>query len=184
MMALVPGVISLLDPPATARVEALCQEMTERFGVGRGFPGGIPHLTFHISNRDIEPGAIAVVERVASEFPPFTLFSSGLGTFAGPDGPIVHIAVARAPRAASLAETLDRELAAAGYPGTDRYYTPERWVPHITIAQQNLDGVDLGKLLAWLAAQPLAFELPLTSLSVAKETPTGADILATFPLGG
>ena len=158
--------------------------MTRRFGVGRGFPGGIPHVTFHISARAIEPGAIALVERVAGATAPFRLYSSGLGTFAGGDGPILYIGVARAPAAAALAETLDRELAAAGYPGTDPYYTPDRWVPHVTIAQQNLRGVDLGALLAWLTAQPLSFELPISTLSVARETPLGVEILATFPLGG
>lgn len=184
MMALVPGVISLLDPAATARVENLCEGMSERFGAGRGFPGGIPHITFHLSARDIEPGAIAVVERVASATAPFTLYSSGLGTFAGPGGPILYIGVARAPAATLLADTLAQELARAGYPGTDPYYAPDRWMPHVTIAQQNLQGVDLGALLAWLVVQPLSFELPLTTLSVAKETPTGAEILATFPLAG
>lgn len=180
----VPGVISLLDPSATKRVETLIDEMTRLFGVGRGFPGGIPHVTFHLSERDVEPGAISVVERVAGQTAPFMLYSSGLGAFAGPGGPILHIAVARAPAAAHLAELLERELAAAGYPGTDAYYTPARWMPHITIAQQNLEGVDLGALLEWLVRQPLAFELAIRQLSVAKETATGADILATFPLSG
>ncbi len=157
--------------------------MATRFGVGRGFPGGLPHVTFHISERDTDPAAAAVVERVAARTAPFTVHTVGLGVFAGP-GPILYIGVARSPAAAALAETLDRELAAAGSPGTDPHYTPERWMPHVTIAQQNLEGVDLGALLAWLVAQPLTMELPIGELSIARETATGAEILATFPLGG
>lgn len=179
-----PGVIALLEHPAMERVEALLDEMSSRFGVTRGFPGGVPHVTFHISEHDTEPGAAPVVERVAGTTPPFRLFSAGLGAFAGPNGPILHISVARAPAAAALAERLERELAAAGFPGTDPYYTPRRWIPHITIAQQNLAAADLPALLAWLVEQPLAMEFAVDRLSIARETPTGVEILAAFPLGG
>ncbi len=178
-----PGVIALLDPATTARVESLWNEMEQRFAVPRGFPGGVPHVTFHIGDFDIEPGAAAVVERVAATTAPFTLSSSGLGVFGGP-APVVFVIVARSPAAAALAERLDGELQAAGYPPTAAYYSAGRWVPHITLAQQNLDGADLGALLAWLARRPLAWELPITSISIAKETPTGAEILATYPLAG
>jgi 2'-5' RNA ligase len=173
----------LLDTAARERVEALLDEMSERFGVGRGFPGGVPHVTFHLSERDTEPGAAAVVESVAKSTLPFRLYSAGLGAFAGPSGPILHLSVARAPAAATLAERLGQELSAAGFPGTDPYYTPERWIPHITIAQQNLDGADLPGLLAWLVEQRLAMEIAISELSIARESPTGVEILASFPLG-
>jgi 2'-5' RNA ligase len=158
--------------------------MSERFGVRRGFPGGVPHVTFHLSERDVESGAAAVVERLAKSTAPFRLYSAGLGVFAGPNGPILHLSVARSPAAARLAEQLELELSAAGFPGTDAYYTPERWIPHITIAQQNLSGADLPGLLAWLVEQPLAIEIVVSELSIARETPTGVEILASFPLGG
>ncbi len=174
-----PGVIALLDPATTARVEALWSEMERHFGIPRGFPGAIPHITFHLGEFDLEPAAAAVVERVAAGTRPFTLHSSAAGVFGGPS-PVVFVGVARAPAAAQLAERLDRELQAAGYPPTAAYYSPERWIPHITLAQQNLDRADLGALLAWLARQPLTWELPIASLSIARETPTSAEILATF----
>lgn len=178
----VPGVIALLDPDATRRVEALWSEMHGRFGVRPGFPGAVPHVTFHISSHDVEPRAATAVEGVARTTPPFTLNCSGLGVFTGAE-PILFLVVARSSAAASLAERLEQALRAAGCGPTDPYYTPDRWIPHITIAQQNLAGADLPGLLAWLSGQPLAMELPITAISIARETPTGADILATFPLG-
>ncbi|GMV86923.1 MAG: hypothetical protein AMXMBFR80_27760 [Dehalococcoidia bacterium] len=177
-----PGVIALLDSASSARIEGLWDEMERRFGIRRGFPGGIPHVTFHLGDFDVEPGTATIVERVAAATRPFRLHSSGLGVFGGP-APVVFVTVARSPAAATLAERLDHEIQAAGYPPTAPYYGPERWVPHITLAQQNLDGADLGALLAWLASQPLAWDLPISSLSIARETPTSAEILATFPLG-
>jgi len=176
----VPGVIALLPEPFSGRVEALWEHMAREFGVPRGYPGAIPHLSFHIGAHDVDSGADAVVERVARETEPFTVYSAGLGVF---PGPVVHLTVARSPAAAALAVRLERDLAAAGFPSTDPYFTPERWMPHITLAHRNLEGVELGALLAWLVVQDVTWQIPLDSLSVARETETGAEILATFPLG-
>jgi len=178
-----PGVIALLDREHTARVEAIWDEMSAQFGVGRGFSGGIPHVTFHIGAHDVAAEAADVVGKVARATAPFTVYSGGLGVFTGLQ-PILYVPVARSPQAASLAERLTAELDAAGYPATDPYYTPERWIPHITMAQANLAGADMGALLAWLSQQDLSWELPLASISIARETPTSAEILGTFALGG
>jgi 2'-5' RNA ligase len=176
----VPGVIALLPEPFAGRVDTIWRGMTREFGVPRGYPGAVPHVSFHIGTHDVDAGAEAVVERVARETEPFRVYSAGLGVF---PGPVVHLTVARAPAAAELAVRLERELAAAGFPSSDAYFTPERWMPHITIAHRNLDGVALGPLLAWLAGQDVTWEIPIESLSLARETEDGAEILSTFPLG-
>lgn len=178
-----PGIISLLPEPFAASVERLWDGMNHEFGVPRGYPGGVPHITFHLGARDAEPGAAGVVETVAKRTAPFGITTAGLGVFGGPK-PVVHLAVARSPQVARLAEDLEAAMAAAGFPTTDPYFTPERWMPHITIAHRNLAGIELGPLLAWLVSQPLGWEIPLSALSVARETEFGADILATFPLSG
>jgi 2'-5' RNA ligase len=178
-----PGVIALLPEPFAAKVEALWDTMEREFGVPRGYPGAIPHLTFHLGSHDIDAGADEVIRRVAARTAPFTVHSAGLGVFGG-SPPVVHIMVARSPAAAALAETLELELAAAGYPGTDPYFGPDKWIPHITIANRNLAEVELGPLLAWLAGQDLAWEIPLAGISIARETELSAEILETFTLGG
>lgn len=177
-----PGVISLLPEPFAGRVEALWEAMRREFGVPRGYPGAVPHLSFHIGNHDVDAAAEAVVERVARATRPFTVYSAGLGVFSGAV-PVIHLCVARSPAAASLAGRLAAELERAGCPSSDLYFAPDRWMPHITLAHRNLPGVELGPLLGWLAAQPLAWEVPVASLSIARETEQSAEILATFPLG-
>ena len=178
-----PGVISLLPEPLAGRVEMLWETMEQEFGVPRGYRGAVPHITCHLGSHDVESGAEDVVRRVAKGTPPFTVSSAGLGAFGGPI-PVLHIMVARTPTAAALAEELERELTAAGFPGSDPYFVPEQWIPHITIAHRNLSGLELGPLLSWLVRQDLAWEIPVRSLSIARETDTSAEVLATFPLGG
>ncbi len=178
-----PGVIALLAEPHAARIEALWQTMERNLGVPAGYPGAIPHLTFHIGNHDIDAGADRIVEAVARRTPPLAISTSGLGIFGG-SPPVLYLATARTPTVAALAHDLATALDDAGFPSSDPYFAPEKWIPHITIAHRNLAGVELAPLLAWLVAQPLAWEISLRSLSIARETEFGAEILATFPLGG
>lgn len=176
-----PGIISLLPEPFAGNVERLWDSMHREFGVPRGYPGAVPHITVHLGARDAEPGSAGVVETVAQRTPPFAISTAGLGVFGGAER-VVHLTVARSPEIARLADDLDAAMAAGGFPATDPHFTPSRWMPHITIAHRNLGGIELGPLLAWLANQPLSWEIPLSTLSVARETESGADILATFPL--
>jgi len=118
-----PGVIALLPEPFAARVEALWDRIERDFEVPRGYPGAIPHLTFHLGTHDIDAGADEVVRRVAARTAPFSVHSAGLGVFSG-SPPVIHIMVARSPATAALAQTLETELAAAGYPATDPYFAP------------------------------------------------------------
>ena len=178
-----PGVIVLLPEPFAGRVARLWETMEREFGVPRGYPGAVPHVTFHLGNHDTDPAAAPAVERVARATAPFTAYSAGLGVF-GAEPPVVHLTVARSPEVAALATHLNASLADAGFPSTDPNFAAERWIPHITVAHKNLAGVDLGPLLAWLATEGLTWEIPIRSLSIAIETENGAEILATFPLTG
>jgi 2'-5' RNA ligase len=178
-----PGVIAVLDDVHSARVEALWDEMERRFAVPKGYPGALPHITFHLGSHDVDAGAEAVVERVAARTRPLTITTAGLGVFGG-SSPVVYLAVARSPEVAALAGDLGAEMEAGGFPSTDPYFAPDKWIPHITIAHRNLAGIALGPVLAWLVEQPLAWEVPLRSLSIARETESSVEILATFPLSG
>lgn len=178
-----PGVIALLDPAHSAKVEALWDTMAREFAVPRGYSGGIPHITFHLGNHDVDAGADKVVETVARRTPPLVITTAGVGVFGG-SPPVLYLAVARTTEVAALAAELSDALGAAGFPSSDPYFAPEKWIPHITIAHRNLTGLDLGPLLAWLVQQPLAWEIALSSLSIARETELSAEILATFPLAG
>lgn len=175
----VPAVIALLEAPVRARVEALFARMEAEFGVGRGFPGGVPHITFHVAGEPFDEEARAIVARVARETAPFVMASSGFGVFTGPE-PVVFVNVARSPEAAVLAA----RLGASPGGGASPYYEAGRWVPHITLAHGNLAGADLPGLLAWLARVPLSWELPVEAIQVARELPEGLEVLAEFALEG
>lgn len=174
-----PAVIALLDADSRARVDALFARMEADFGVGHGFAGGVPHITFHVAEYAFDARAHEAVAGVASATAPFAMASSGFGVFTGPE-PVVFVNVARSLEAAVLASRLAASLGG----GRSTYYEADRWVPHITLAHGNLGGADLPGLLAWLAGAPLSWELPVRAVQVARELPEGLEVLAEFALEG
>ena len=177
-----PGIITLLDEPFASRIEDLWEAMDREFGVARGYPGAIPHFSYHLAEEyDLEI-AEKVVAAVALAERPFEVETSGFGVFTGP-APVVYIPVARSPELAALHAMVCDRMRRAGIE-TVPYYLPERALPHITIAQQNVPAEVLPALLGWLARQDLSWRLPATNLAIADQTPGGSVVFRRFPLCG
>ena len=177
-----PGVIFLLDEVNHARVEALWDQMEREFGVARGYPGAMPHFTIHLAAEYGLDATRAIVGEVARTQRPFAVPTSGLGVFTG-EMPILYIPVIRTRTLDDLHSRLYQELA-PHCSGHFPYYSPESWMPHITIGQVNLAPQVLPALLEWLAHQPLSWQLEAATLAIAGDTGISVELFGTFPLLG
>lgn len=175
-----PGVIFLLDEASNARIESLWDEMEREFGVPKGFPGALPHLTAHLAGGYILEAVRAVIEATVATKAPFTVPTAGLGVFTG-ELPILYIPVIRTPMLSALHAHLHISLAAHCVE-PEPYYAPERWMPHITVGQVDLNSEIFPSLLHWLAQQPLSWDIHVPSLAIGENTETGVALFATFPL--
>jgi len=175
------GIISLLEGADAERVIRLMDGMTREFGVPRGFPGGEPHISYHLGDYLAEPPLSVRVGELARETRPFDVQVSGHGVFGGP-APVVYLVVARSPQLAALHGAVRTVLADLGF-ANSRYYEPATWIPHITLAQQNLAAARFPAVTAWLKDQILEFRVRVTNLAFARETADALDVLASFRLG-
>ena len=177
-----PGIIFLLDEASHARIERIWDEMEREFGVAKGYPGALPHLTVHLASAYDLEATRSVVEEIANRQAPFEVETSGLGVFTG-ELPILYIPVIRT-------RTLDK-LHARFYLSLaphcsehERYYAPERWMPHVTIGQLNIAPEILPSLLGWLSHQPLSWTLQAATLAIGENDDFGVELSGTFPLRG
>lgn len=175
------GVISLLEGEAADRVERLWDAMQHEFGVPRGFPGAIPHISYHLGDCPAEPPVTTKLATLAGGYAPFAARVSGLGIFGGA-APVVYLAVARGPRLAALHLEVLGLMRELGFEN-NQYYEPETWLPHITIAQQNVGALVFAEVAEWLAGQVIQFGFEVTNLALASETPEALEVLASFPFG-
>ena len=177
-----PGVISILDEPVFGRITALWERMEREFGVAASFPGALPHVSFHIAESYDMDTASSVLASIAWAQPEFVVETSGIGVFTGLERTI-YIPVARNAELAALHTLICDRMRRAGME-TAGYYLPARWLPHITIAQQNVLPAVMPALLGWLSEQDLSWRLPLTSLALAEATDDGATVFGSWAFRG
>lgn len=177
------GVATLFEGDNAERVRALWRACETELGVRAAFPGAVPHLTYHLVERAYPHQAVVHrLRRLADAWRPFTVRTSGICVFTGP-APVITIAVVRDTRLSAWHEAVGQACSAAGAEAV-AYYTPDRWMPHITVAQQNIPAAALPEVLAWWASQDLPWELRVTNVAIAKATETSLDVLARIDLRG
>ncbi len=122
-----------LHEPAAGRVRDIWAHLGAQFGLAGIRRVPFPHLTLLGFEGLDHDRAKEVLERFSQETAPFALEAHGLGLFHGPS-PILYAPVVKTP----TLEALHRSLAAAFQAlGAQTYplYEPDRWIPHITLAQ-------------------------------------------------
>jgi 2'-5' RNA ligase len=162
------GVASELDATSDRRMRDLWDELARDFGVRRVAElVPFPHLTYQVADDYDFPRLDAALRALAPTLAPVAVHTTGLGVFAGPS-PVLYLAVARTPALDALHGAVWDALGDVGA-GLSPYYTPgDAWVPHITLAQFDLTPASLGAIVARLAFRPLAWDVRLESLCVAR----------------
>ena len=163
------GVISLLDEDHNKRIEALWDEVAMRTGLQRPQPP-IAHLSYHVAQQYDRALLEPSLSRYAENTRPFTLATAGLGLFTLPQ-PVIYLAVVKNLELARFQRWLWYEVSGTTTSGLD-YYTPDNWVPHITLFQQGLDETNIGEALALLSGRDFAWTITIQSLGLLEPTET------------
>jgi 2'-5' RNA ligase len=178
------GVVSLLDDEHHALVEHLWDELETRLGVRGLYKTPIPHFSYHVAEgydvHLLEP----ILRRFASRCATFRARTAGLGVFSG-DHPVLYVAVVRSPTLTALHQRLWQELGGAST-GAAEYYHPERWMPHITLADGDVLKEHLPEIVRMLSARAFDWEVEVTNLSLIYDTGTTQEVRLRFdlPSGG
>lgn len=168
------GVASLLDAASDRRVRDLWSELDHDFGVRRAAElVPFPHLTYQVAGDYDFPRLDTALRALAPTLSPVAVRTSGLGVFAGPS-PVLYLAVVRTPALEILHRTVWDATSATGTDLSPYYLPSDAWVPHITLAQFDLTPEILSAIVARLAFHPLAWDMTLDSLSVARCDQDGA----------
>jgi 2'-5' RNA ligase len=166
-MAIIVG--PTLPEPYAERVEAVWDDLAGRFGVDR-YPNPYPHVTLYGLDdaADID-AVVTAAERVAADHDPFTVRTSGLGTFPGTH---VYVPVAKSPPLLDLHHDAVDALAPLGDAPTD-YYEPDGWFPHVGLAL-SLDPNLAGEVVGDLMQREFAWEFTVDNVAVTRP-PAGGD---------
>lgn len=87
-----------------------------------------------------------------------------MGIFTGPD-PVLYIPVVRTAELSQLHQRLWTAVEPTSS-GTQTYYSPANWLPHITLAQHDLTPENLPIITQWLNEQSLTWQIAIDNLSL------------------
>jgi len=160
------AVVSLLDADHERRVRDLWRELEADFGVLRVreiLP--FPHVTFQGAESYDERRVGPLLERLAHAARPFVIRTAGLGIFTGTK-PVLTVAVAR-DAALDAFHRLVWDTLGAVASELSPYYAPgDRWMPHVTLAQHDLERTNLPAIVGALCERDFAWEIRIENLAL------------------
>lgn len=163
------GVVSLLDDQHYARVEAIWEELGQKFDVRGMYVTPYPHFSFQVAEAYEEDACAGYLRALASRTRPFRVRTAGLGIFTVAN-PILYIPVIRSPRLSELHAELWHNAKQRTPGAVAHYYQPEEWVPHITLAQGDIDQDKLADIVRVLSRRNFHWEFTVSNLALIYDT--------------
>jgi 2'-5' RNA ligase len=157
------GIVSLLDDAHHTKVEDICSRLEIHCGLTGVRVTPIPHFSWQVSvDYDFDALKPSLVKLVA-ELTPFTVRTAGLGIFTGISDIVLYISLVKDASLLSLHRTIWN--AAAPYTADPvPYYSPENWVPHITIGHGDVDENGLACASRLLARESFKWTIDIDNL--------------------
>ncbi|MEX2236717.1 MAG: 2'-5' RNA ligase family protein [Dehalococcoidia bacterium] len=163
------GVVSLLEERYSRKVMAIWDELREALRQPP-VPTTIPHFTYHLAGDYDSRGLRTIGDSLAIEGRGFSTWTNGLGLFTHPK-PVLYISLVRNLELSRFQRWVWYEVDKAAEGSVD-YYTPERWMPHITL----IEGLDVEALLTGirlLGARDFNWKLDVDNLAFIRGTDSG-----------
>ena len=160
------GIVSLLGGADGERVEQLWDELRRDFGVRGIHSKRFPHFSYHVAEEYDLARAQAMLGARASQIRSFPAQTSGIGIFTRKE-PVIYLPVVRTWELA----VLHKEIAAAVSTlatGINEYYAEEIWIPHITIAEGDVDLLVLPEIIRRFGERNFQWEIRVTNFAVIR----------------
>jgi 2'-5' RNA ligase len=168
------GIVSLLDGEARERTEQLWEELRRDFGVSGIHTKRFPHFSYHVADdynlTPLRPG----LEELARATRTFSAQVSGIGIFTRKE-PVIYLPVVRSAGLQTMHGNVAR-LADPSATGINEYYAADIWIPHVTIAEGDVDILVLPEIVRRFGERNLRWELPVTNLAVIRATESVQEI--------
>jgi len=164
----VQGIVSLLDGADRERVEHIWDELRRDFGVSGIYAKRFPHFSYHIAEEYDLARAEAALQELAPKTLPFSAHTSGIGIFTRKD-PVIYVPVVRSPMLVGLHGKI-AELASPLATGVNEFYGEEIWIPHITIAEGDVDLLVLPEIMRRFGERSFRWELRVANFALIRAT--------------
>lgn len=160
------AIISELDPKSSATVSDLWRKLREACGLQAIYNIPTPHFTWFAADHLDFDQAAPVLSRIAENSESLTLHTFGLGIFSG-EHPVLYLPMVKSKQMIALHNKIWDQVQPFGE-DVQLYYSPKLWVPHITLALEDLNRDNLACAVNKIAFDPIELFVSVSNLAIAE----------------
>lgn len=161
------GIASALDETATRYVENLWRELESHCGL-TGYKSALfPHFSWQVTESYHQEKLQEVISEIARQSKPFIVRTTGIGLFSG-ETPIIFIPIVKDEHLLQFHAILWRKLNGIAIQPSE-YYSPEKWIPHITLAYNDVNQSNLNCAMQLVAFTNTNIEIRVDNLVIVDE---------------
>ena len=165
------GFVSLLDNIHYSIVEDLWKELEEQFGLTGIKVTPYPHFSWQVAEEYNLDKIENLMQNLSKKLKPFKIKTTGLGIFAG-ENIILYITVTINRELLTYHEKIFNHFKGITH-GIVQYYTPNNWVPHISLAYTDLTQDNIGEVVKYLSLKNYHWDIKINNIAFIYE-PTGS----------
>ena len=175
------AIISLLDEKYSHTVKELWSELEKQHKVqALSTLVPFPHFSYQVAQQYNEEQLLTQLEAIAHHTSLFCIKTTGLGLFTG-SHPVLSIPLVRTMELSLLHQTIWQEISPLGKEVTS-YYDQERWLPHITLAEHDLEKQNVAPIVSLLSERDFSWNIIIDNLAVIWDTGTVQEVRYRFNL--
>lgn len=177
------GVVTLLGNTHRRQVEALWEELRRELGIRKlGVDVPFPHLSHHVADGYDLEHLEAVLRDFARTQGPVMVVTTGLGIFTGPS-PVLWIPVVRTAELSAFQLALSQAVGVTASEVLEDY-APAAWMPHITLAQGDMDADLLAEAIRLLSGRTFVWHIVVDHVAALCHEDEGRRVAFRFALDG
>jgi 2'-5' RNA ligase len=176
------AIASLLNMYANQQVQRMWDLLDANCGLSEMKLTPLPHFTWQSAENYKLDITETNLRRITSRFKPFVVLTAGVGIFTGPM-PVLYVALVKTQIMVDIHQMLWNELTPFGTL-VNEYYSPTRWMPHITLAIRDITPENLACAMEGMLYYPFEMEVVVDNLSVIYQVGDydGVKVKFNFPV--
>jgi len=177
------AIVSLMDERHYTLMEDYWHKLETACGLAGVSQTPLPHFSWHIAAEYDFPRLEETLSEFSKELEPFIVRTAGLGLFTG-DLPVIFVPLIKDLKLAGVHERLWVRSQPTAI-GASSHYSPEVWMPHITLAHGDVSRDKLGCAMQDLAFQPFNWEVRVDHFALVYQfSGQTGKIQSKFPFSG
>ncbi|MFH1636534.1 MAG: 2'-5' RNA ligase family protein [Chloroflexota bacterium] len=161
------GLVSLLDTEHNAKVESLWYALRDECGLKDFYVTPLPHFSWQVAEDYDWDELEGLLQSIAAEVKPFTIHTGGLALFTGAN-PVIYTPVVRTAELSRIHQMIWERLAPVSV-GACPCYAPSFWMPHISLAYNDVTPETLNCILNRLAFQTYNWAIEVDNITLIYE---------------